>query len=377
LPHVWPGGWIEEPHGLKHRFRGHKDTIWNVAFGTDGREIASASFDDTIRVWDVETGSQKTVFASHTLRFSNIAFGRDGEVLAVGNLDGTILLRVDGKWWRRFKAHAGPVTSLAFHPQWEPYIAHIGNGKSVEVPVIPTLASAGTDGTVRFWHLQMDTERVRPRTAPWVFYTKPLGSKENFKRVSSRVGPLIDVGDIVTSVAFSPDGHTFAFGSWKGVKVLKLWTVVQGSQPIGYSKPVMSVAFSPDSNTLAAGCLDGTIRLGNVGPAGRTGTLEGHKASVFKVVFSSDGRTLASGSDDGTVLLWNHEPALSSDNEFPLPSTTFQPEDVNKDGKVNIQDLVFVSQRIGAIGENPADVNQDGFVNIQDLILIAAAIRKT
>jgi len=130
------------------------------------------------------------------------------------------------------------------------------------------------------------------------------------------------------------------------------------------------------SNSLAAGCLDGTIRLGNVGPAGRTGTLEGHKASVFKVVFSSDGRTLASGSDDGTVLLWNHEPALSSDNEFPLPSTTFQPEDVNKDGKVNIQDLVFVSQRIGAIGENPADVNQDGFVNIQDLILIAAAIRK-
>ena len=304
------------------RLIGHQDTIWNVVYGTEGEEIASASYDDTIRVWDVESGHELTTFTSHTLRFSNIAFGRGGKALAVGNIDGTIEVRMGNRWWSPFQAHAGPVTSVAFHPQWESYTVELESGESAEVPVAPTLASAGTDGTVRFWHLHLGSQRVSPRTAPWVFYSKPLGSDEDFTRVSTQFDPVIDVGDIVTSVAFSPDAHTFAFGSWKGAKVLKLWRPGRGEKPIFHFddpdftpfnpwKPVLSVAYSPAGDTLAAGCLDGTINLQDISAIAGTmpiGTLKGHKASVFKVVFSADGRTLASGSDDGTVLLWNRSP---------------------------------------------------------------------
>jgi WD40 repeat protein len=81
-----------------------------------------------------------------------------------------------------------------------------------------------------------------------------------------------------------------------------------GEPLIGHTSTVTSVAFSPDGHTLASGSADETIRLWNVtnrvhplllGPllTSRTGVL-------FSVSFSPDGRILANGSEDGTVQLW-------------------------------------------------------------------------
>ena len=47
---------------------------------------------------------------------------------------------------------------------------------------------------------------------------------------------------------------------------------------------------------------------------------------------------------------------------------------MNRDGTVNIQDLVLVASSLGKTGENDADVNGDGLVNIQDLVLVAGAL---
>ena len=81
------------------------------------------------------------------------------------------------------------------------------------------------------------------------------------------------------------------------------------------------------------------------------------------MTFSSDSRTLASASCDGTILLW----------EIPNGEV---PQDVNGDGSVNLNDLMFVANRFGHVGEGDvADVNEDGVVNILDLVAISRSIK--
>ena len=151
--------------------------------------------------------------------------------------------------------------------------------------------------------------------------------------------------DLVSSVAFSPDG-TLASGSWDGTA--RLWNIetrrqkARLQQGSGDSK-VVSVAFSPEGNilaavsggaglwdvaterrianlrgggqpysaafspdgTLALGLWNGEIELWNVETKRQIATLREHSAWVRTVAFSQDGTLLASGSNDGLLLLWD------------------------------------------------------------------------
>ena len=123
-------------------------------------------------------------------------------------------------------------------------------------------------------------------------------------------GPLkaIFVGhtDHVWSVAFSPDGGTFASGSWDNT--IRLWdthTAQHKMTLIGDTSNIDSVAFSPDGGTLASGRWGSTIRLWNPHTGKLKRTLTDHIKSVTSVMFSPDGQTFASGGDEKTIRLWN------------------------------------------------------------------------
>jgi len=114
--------------------------------------------------------------------------------------------------------------------------------------------------------------------------------------------------DWVNSVSFSPDGKTLASGGKD--KTVKLWNIETGEELktlTAHTDWVRSVAFSPDGKTLASASIDKTVKLWNVATGREIKTLTGHLESVWSIAFSSDGKTLASGSGDKTVKLWNVE----------------------------------------------------------------------
>ena len=253
------GVWLYDAQTYQERalLTGHTDEVSSVVFSPDGRTLASGSWDNTIRLWDVATGTVQQTLSGDG---ASVVFSPDGRTLASGSgLEIRLWDVATGTVQQTLTGHTDVVSSVVFSP----------DGR--------TLASGGVwDNTIRLWDVATGTLKQT--------LTHP---------------------HIVFSVVFSPDGRTLASGSWLKIR---LWDVATGTLKqtlTGHAGFVFSVVFSPDGQTLASGSGDATVRLWDVATETLQHTLTGHTGHVFSVVFSPDGQTLASGSEDGTIRFWD------------------------------------------------------------------------
>jgi WD40 repeat protein len=268
-----------------------------IAFSPDGKLLASANWDEfpslkeTVRLWDVHTGTVLRTFKEST---DHVAFSPDGTIFATENDGGTITLWEvsTGIQLRTLEGEVSGIYPLAFSP----------DGK--------TLASGEGDGVVRLWQLSTGKElralKGHANTVNSVVF-RPDG-----KAFSSSIGDTIKLWGVSTgtesrvlkesaaSVAFSPDGKTFASGG-EGVAV-KLWDVSTGTELRTFKDSAGSVAFSPDGKVLATGGGENKIKLWEVSTGRELRSLVG---GAFLMAFSPDGKILASNGGDDTVELWN------------------------------------------------------------------------
>ncbi|MGW5866260.1 nSTAND1 domain-containing NTPase [Streptomyces sp. NPDC055239] len=278
---------------------GHKGAVYLTSFSPNGRILATASYDRTVRLWDVSDPSRAKPLGKpltgHTSWVSSAVFSPDGDTLATASDDGTVRL-----WDVRDPGHPRPLGSpIAGHDGAIYLVAFSPDGR--------TLASAHDDHTVRLWNVRNPS---RPKA----------------------LGVLTGHTAAVRSVAFSPDGRTLASGGDSGR--IKLWNVVDPRRPEpiakvlnGHTGTVHSVAFSPDGRTLASGGADNTIRLWNVTDPRRTkslgGALTGHTGAVWSLSFNPAGTMLAAASADSTASLWNvRDPAHPSQVGEPLAGSS-------------------------------------------------------
>ncbi|MEU6221733.1 AAA family ATPase [Streptomyces sp. NPDC047022] len=275
---------------------GHTGPVYLTSFSPDGRTLATASYDRTVRLWDVSDPTHARPLGKpltgHTSWVSTAVFSPDGRTLVTAGDDGSIWL-----WNVTDPRHPRPFAEPLTGANGTIYLAAFS-------PDGRTLATADDDHTVRLWNVS-DPRHPRSLGAPLTGYT-----------------------GAVRSVAFSPDGKTLASGGDDAA--IRLWNVADPRHPhslgtplAGATSTVHSVAFSPDGKTLASGSKDDTVRLWNVAdprhPHSLGKPLTGHTGPVWSVAFSPDGSLLAAGSADSTASLWNvSNPAYPSQVGEPL-----------------------------------------------------------
>lgn len=257
---------------------GHSDTVRGVAFSPVDHTVASASWDNTIRLWGNISGNTLSCFRilnvgsqSHSITWSPC-----GSLVVPGTRTKDVqvwdIVRAQRQW--SLSGHTNTVWCVAF------------------APVGMILASGSWDHTIRVWDLSL------------------LTGKRSFLRGNSDacIAALHHHRSYVYSLSFSPCGKRIASGGEDGdihISCFKTHSILGTLK--GHTRYVHTVAYTHSTTKpvrLVSGGSDGSIRIWDTSKFTMLKLLIGHTGYVSSVTITLDDRYVISGSEDHSVRVW-------------------------------------------------------------------------
>ncbi|KAG0699361.1 hypothetical protein DFH29DRAFT_55548 [Suillus ampliporus] len=285
-------------------FKEHILNINGVVVFPDRRRMATASWDRTLRLWDLNTGAVLKKMEGHHERVLGLAVSPDGQTLASSDASGELIAwhgETGEPLTKRIEAHSSWFLGLDFSPDGT------------------VLATGATDHTMKLWNTKTWKQQgsaikcdngihcVRYSPSGKLLAVATYSNIEIYNSVTrERVASFKGQGRNYT-VAWTPDG-TRIFTGGDGDPSIREWdtsTWQQVDDPwTGHTGFINAIAFNSDGTLFASASDDGHVRLWRLSDRRNIAIFQ-HSATIQCVTFSLDGRYILSGGGDNIISVWD------------------------------------------------------------------------
>jgi WD40 repeat protein len=302
---------IETESGQERLRMAQADFVQKARVSKDGQWIATTGYDKTVRMWDAASGAEVMQIPIQGIG-SSIRFDRESDRLAVGDQNGNVtLLDIS-----QLKARTGfvPFTEFVHKALFSPdgkWLAVNPDDRNVWLIASDKLGSAEDERKAVLSTNGLTSDMAVSPDSNWLAVVEEDENFSDYNRVvlidsdGNKKDFLSHDGNLVTSVIFTPNSQQVISADEKGVIIV--WRVEDGKKvtSLDAGEVLLSLAVSPDGRYLVAGTEEGNKSIvWDLASQTQTATL-GQVGRINAIQFSHDGKLLATGSSETSINLWN------------------------------------------------------------------------